>query len=144
MCPLSPAVDTGRKRDRRAHGLACKDPVGSHATTAAATATTAASAISGHLVCIVFGFNWRVATTSRIARVHRRPRRVAGDEPMMLLGDVMLLSRCLARYSLGEHGGTDGNQGCSGKRDYRCLHFSGLLTLNDIQVGPSRTGDGAN
>src|SRR6202140_2037645 len=78
-----------------------RDYRGSHAaTTATTTHTTTTTTISGIFVCIIFGSTGRIAERSRIAHqalgVHRMPRSVAGDDPRVLLGCVMLLVRCFA------------------------------------------------
>ena len=77
--------------------MAKTNRVGSHATTATATAAASLSAAFG---IIISGWTARVAESCRIAHlhalgVHRIPRNVAGDDLRALLEDLMVLVRCL-------------------------------------------------
>ena len=107
----------------------------SHATPSASTAAT--TSLSGRFDGSVqtSGCSRCVTESSLIAvlptpGLHLTLRRVAGDNRVMLPGDLMLRAGDFAGYGLRRHGQCGGDQSGGRKCDDRCLHFSVLPPWN--------------
>jgi hypothetical protein len=104
---------------------------GSHATPSASAASAATTA-SSHTFEKVTAFTRRVSGSTRIARLrarglHLTQRRVTGGARVMFLGDLMLQTRCFARYTPRKRGRCGGDESGGRKCDDRCLHFQSSL-----------------